>query len=311
MDFTECQMISTEMLEKIAELDHSRNQLRELNSEMRRWLDVADEDMAVLRSENSALKKQVKDLEKMVHNAQQDEAESCRALLADDLDIKRRNEEKIQTLEQESAILKEENKKLTAENFELQQQQDKMSLNTLKTSLQTLEKLLELKHAEETVEEYSTIIKDLKLTNQKLREQVEAGQLELSLAAVNDPIGAKEGSVSPLSFADEIKQLASFTDVITLTADLREPQHEEAEAEELPKPPCFTVDPQTKRCAGVLDTVFHKLTQFLLCLFILTLLAFVASGCFTGNSFTDTLWNNAQLMLKPYVRVHYGCLPPV
>lgn len=37
-------------------------------------------------------------LEKMVHDAQQDEAESCRALQAEGLDIKRHNEEKIQML---------------------------------------------------------------------------------------------------------------------------------------------------------------------------------------------------------------------
>lgn len=49
------------MLEKIAELDHSKNQLKELNTEMRQWLDAADEDMAVLRSENTLLKKQVKE----------------------------------------------------------------------------------------------------------------------------------------------------------------------------------------------------------------------------------------------------------
>lgn len=49
------------MLEKIAELDYSQSQLRELNAEMRHWLDVADDDMAVLRSENLSLKKQVKE----------------------------------------------------------------------------------------------------------------------------------------------------------------------------------------------------------------------------------------------------------
>lgn len=48
------------MLEKIAELDHSQNQLRDLNAEMRHWLDVADDEVAMLRSENVSLRKQVK-----------------------------------------------------------------------------------------------------------------------------------------------------------------------------------------------------------------------------------------------------------
>lgn len=49
------------MLEKIAELDHNQNQLRELNAEMRHWLDVADDDISGLRSENVMLRKQVKE----------------------------------------------------------------------------------------------------------------------------------------------------------------------------------------------------------------------------------------------------------
>lgn len=48
------------MLEKIAELDYSQNQLRDMNSAMRNWLDAAEDDIAVLRSENAALRKQVK-----------------------------------------------------------------------------------------------------------------------------------------------------------------------------------------------------------------------------------------------------------
>lgn len=48
------------MLEKIAELDYSQSQLRDLNAEMRHWLDVADDEVAMLRSENTSLRKQVK-----------------------------------------------------------------------------------------------------------------------------------------------------------------------------------------------------------------------------------------------------------
>lgn len=48
------------MLEKIAEQDHSLSQQRELTVKMRHWLDVADDDMAMLRSDNAVLRKQVK-----------------------------------------------------------------------------------------------------------------------------------------------------------------------------------------------------------------------------------------------------------
>lgn len=49
-----------DMLEKIAELDYSQSQLRDVNAEMRHWLDVADDEVAVLRTENAHLRKQVK-----------------------------------------------------------------------------------------------------------------------------------------------------------------------------------------------------------------------------------------------------------
>lgn len=47
------------MLEKIAELDYSQSQLKSLNAEMRQWLDVADDEVATLRSENTILRKQL------------------------------------------------------------------------------------------------------------------------------------------------------------------------------------------------------------------------------------------------------------
>ncbi|MED6256580.1 hypothetical protein ATANTOWER_029477 [Ataeniobius toweri] len=102
------------MLDKIAELDYSGNQLRELNAEMRHWLDVADDDMAVLRSENANLRKQVKDLEKSLSGLQQVEVEPCGPLLADGLDEKQIFEKRIQDLEKETIKVQEENKELTA-----------------------------------------------------------------------------------------------------------------------------------------------------------------------------------------------------
>ncbi|KAM7389837.1 hypothetical protein PAMP_023791 [Pampus punctatissimus] len=158
---------------------------------MRHWLDVADDEMTVLRSDNAALRKQISlcvcSLEKMVSDAQQVEAEPCRSLLADDPDVKRCSEKDIQKL---------------VKSLQQQTEQDKNSLNKLSVAYHTLEfgieeaqlglqhkeevinqKNLLLKHAEETVEECSNIIKDLKQTNQELRKQLENQQDEASLCA--------------------------------------------------------------------------------------------------------------------------------
>ncbi|XP_067455545.1 protein KASH5-like [Thunnus thynnus] len=334
MDFTEENMTPKEMLEKIAELDYSQSQLRELNTEMRHWLDVADDDMAVLRSDNTALRKQVKVLEKMVSDVQQVEAEPCRLLPADDPDVKRRNEKHIQNLEKEYTIIKEHNKKLTAEIKSVQQQteRDKNSLSKLTVALQTLEyeieeaqlglqhreelinqKNLMLKHAEETVEECSVIIQDLKLTNQELRRQLDNQQDEASFAILNDMMGEKEGShVPPLSFAEEIKLLASLAEVKSSMSHSTYRRHEETETEELLVLGSLTFNPQYKRCAVALETAVQKAGLLMLFIFTLAVLAFVASGSCAGDFFSiNTLWSSTHLMLQPYCRVHYGALPPV
>ncbi|XP_044061146.1 GRIP1-associated protein 1-like isoform X1 [Siniperca chuatsi] len=330
MDITEENMTLKEMLEKIAELDYSQSQLRDLNAEMRRWLDVADDDMAVLRSENATLRKQVKTLEKIISEAQQVEAEPCKSLLADNLDVKRRSEKKIQKLEKESTTMKEQNKKLSAELKRLQQERDrdKISLSKLRAALQTLkcemeeaqlglqhrdevihQKNLQLKHLQETEEECSNIIKDLRLTNQELRKQLEDRLDEASFATLNDLMREREGSLSPpLSFAEEMKLLASSAEVKTNMSDSTDLRHEETVPEELLKPQCLTVDLQTKRCAGILE----RAGLFMLLIFILTVLALVASGSCAGNLFSiNTLWSGARLMLQPYCSVHYGALPPI
>ncbi|XP_072288365.1 uncharacterized protein [Eucyclogobius newberryi] len=217
------------MMERIAQLDHSKSLLRDQNTEMRIWLDAADEDMALLRAENNHLKKQVKDLVKTVLDAQSVESEAT-ACLPDYPDLKVRNEMKIQILEKESAFLQEENQTLTDEirNLLQLQETDDVTLSKLKVSLQTLESELEgaqlglqqrdevihqkhqeLKHAKELVDEYSTIIKDLRLKNQELKEELEAGQDELTFAGAVDLLEASENRRSPaLSFAEELRQLS-------------------------------------------------------------------------------------------------------
>lgn len=47
------------MLDKIAELTHSNNHLKELNTSMMQWLDAAEAEIASLNSDNKSLRKQV------------------------------------------------------------------------------------------------------------------------------------------------------------------------------------------------------------------------------------------------------------
>ncbi|XP_049442513.1 microtubule-associated tumor suppressor 1 homolog isoform X2 [Epinephelus fuscoguttatus] len=267
MDVTEENLAQKEMCEEIAELNFSLNQQKDLNAKMRQWLDVSDDEMAMLRSDNAFLRKQVKDQEKIIREAQQVEAEPCRGLLADDLEAKKCLEKKIQELEKESSSLKEQNKQLTAELKSLQQERDrdKITLRKSKATLQALEwemaeaelglqvrdevihqRDLQLKYAKETVEECSNIIEDLRLTNQALKEQLEDRLDEASLATENDLMGGKEGPLSPpLSFALEMKLLASSAEVKTSMSDSTDLRNEETE--KLRKPQSLTVERQNRR----------------------------------------------------------------
>ncbi|CAK6971972.1 uncharacterized protein LOC122990174 [Scomber scombrus] len=323
MEVTEENITPKELMEKIAELDYSQSQLRDLNIEMRRWLDVADDDMVVLRSENTALRKQVKDLEKMASDAEQVEAEPCRLILADEPSEKRCDENYIQKLEntQEYTVIKEENKKLTAKVKSLQQQteQDKKSLSTLSVAIHSLkcemeeaqlgllhredvinQQNLQLKYAEEIVEECSDFMKDLKLTNQELKRQLEDQQDEDSFTILNDVMGKEERSHIPVpSLAEEIKLLASWSE-------------EEAEAEEVLELQSLTASSRTKRCAGSSETAVQKAGLFMLWILAFIFLAFVASRNSAGDFFSiNTLWSVAHLMIQPYCTVHYGALPPI
>lgn len=69
-----------------------------------------------------------------------------------------------------------------------------------------------------------------------------------------------------------------------------------------------------QRCPGTLEAAIWRVGFFMLCIFILMILAIVASGCFVGTSdFSSitTLWASAHLMLQPYLSVQYGALPPI
>nr|XP_054595106.1 uncharacterized protein LOC107377296 isoform X5 [Nothobranchius furzeri] len=293
MSSTEETISVKELQERIAELDYNQNQLRELNDEMRSWLDVADDDIASLRSENTTLRKQVKELEKVIFEAQQVEAEPCEFLTARDLAEKRFSVKEIQDLERKSNTTKEENKMLT------------------------VLKDLQIKHLEETMEEYTDIIKDLRTTKQELSKQLEDRLDEASFPVLAEVMGEEEGLVSShLSLAEEIQLLvssaemnpsrSSFTDLTLVASD----EEENNGVLDSPK-----ADLSTEREEGLADaskTNIHGSSLFKLCIFTLSFLVSAVLGCVAGNLFSSNiLQSGSQLMLQPYISVQYNALPPV
>nr|XP_015802305.2 protein KASH5 isoform X1 [Nothobranchius furzeri] len=338
MSSTEETISVKELQERIAELDYNQNQLRELNDEMRSWLDVADDDIASLRSENTTLRKQVKELEKVIFEAQQVEAEPCEFLTARDLAEKRFSVKEIQDLERKSNTTKEENKMLTVlvRNLEEEREEDKMTLSNLRASFQSMQmemeetqlavqhrdeviqqKDLQIKHLEETMEEYTDIIKDLRTTKQELSKQLEDRLDEASFPVLAEVMGEEEGLVSShLSLAEEIQLLvssaemnpsrSSFTDLTLVASD----EEENNGVLDSPK-----ADLSTEREEGLADaskTNIHGSSLFKLCIFTLSFLVSAVLGCVAGNLFSSNiLQSGSQLMLQPYISVQYNALPPV
>ncbi|XP_072252520.1 uncharacterized protein [Leuresthes tenuis] len=169
---------------------------------------------------------------------------------------------------------------------------------------------LQLKYLEETVEECSDIIKDLRLTKQELLKQLDDRREEASLAIQTELMREKDGPLgNPLSIAEEIQLLADSADMEVSTTDFTELQHEETEAEEVLEPHSVTADLKTKRFAGTWRTTIPRAGLLLLCLFCFSVLACVALGC--CEIFSNMWWSRARLMLQPYFSVHYGTLPPI
>ncbi|XP_051922616.1 227 kDa spindle- and centromere-associated protein-like isoform X2 [Hippocampus zosterae] len=320
-----------EMLEKIAELYHNRSQLKLLNSEMSHLLDAADDEMTLLRSENDGFRRQVKALEQIVVDGQHVEAQLCSSSLRDDLDVKQSTEITLQVLEEECNAMKERNKKLIAEVQMLQQQreQDKMSLSKFSAALKNIEfrteeaqlelqqrdeviqqSKLQLKQAEETVEEYTNVIK-LRRANQELRSHLEDREDEASLVTLGDLMEEKKASHVPgMSFAEELKLLASQNEIKSMMAPSMDSSQEETDATEPTSAPVLSQ--QTNRYTKVKEPSTHKV--FVLCLAIIIILVIVAAG--NHARYFDfppihNLWRSVHLILQPYFSVHYGALPPV
>ncbi|CAI5652372.1 unnamed protein product [Oreochromis niloticus] len=308
MDVMEENMSPKKMLEKIAELEYSQSLLRDQNADMRKLLDAADDDMAALGSENKSLRKLLETMENFFQDLQQTEAEPCIAL-ADDFEAHRWNVEKIHELEKESTVMKEQYEKLTAK---FQREEDQSKLEHKDEVIHQID--LQLKQLNETVEECFNNIKDLRQTTQELSKQMEDRRDEATFDLMREKERVPD---RPLSFAEEIKLLASTAEVndgMTNSTNLGNCLQEEPETEELLKPHLLTVNLQSKRCPGTLEAAIWRVGFFMLCIFILMILAIVASGCFVGTSdFSSitTLWASAHLMLQPYLSVQYGALPPI
>ncbi|XP_049614905.1 uncharacterized protein [Syngnathus scovelli] len=219
------------------------------------------------------------------------EAQPCRLPLGGDLDVKQSTEIKLQVLEKECSEMKEQNAKLIAESK------------------------LQLQQVEETVEEYSNVIKDLRLANQELRNHLEDREDEALLTVLCDLMEKKkESHFAEMSLAEELKLLATPSETRSMmvpSTDIGQfCGQEETDSNEATRPP--TNLQQTNWCTQAKESSTQKV--FIICMAIIAILVILAAGSYAQYfDFLPVhhLWRIVRLMLQPYFHLHYGALPPV
>lgn len=179
----------------LAELVYSRSRLKQLNSELQRTVELADDNNTVLRTENAALRNQVKGMKQSIHDAEQlmDELEEIRSLSAEKDGATGNLESYIKQLEKEKEILEDQIETIGSEMSRIipDRATDKKKIADLSQALQALQLRLEesrltldqryevihkkdfvVEQLEQSLIEYSSITQDLKEKMKDLESQL-------------------------------------------------------------------------------------------------------------------------------------------
>ncbi|CAL8268717.1 unnamed protein product [Boreogadus saida] len=321
---------------RMAELEHSHCRLRKETGEMRHLLEVADEEVAELRMENAALSGKVEMQESSLSDAGhiQVELRRVKSLLCEEQCSNRKRtsnkEQEIQKLEDERKILTEQAKGLSAQLKELQQQREQreLSQSNLEAALQRLQIKMEairqelklkdedihqqnwqLIQLEEMREDYTNIIRDLRLRNKDLESQLELQQEEAA-RLVNHQCPR-----NPLSIADEVELQAYLAVVENCRREEKDDGKSLSAVKPFPKSQCHSGG---QMLHGVLTKGLLALGGVsVLALGGLSVLAVTAPMLLDSWGYgadlvsTNDLWKTVHDLFLRNCDKQYKCLPPV
>ncbi|XP_045566714.1 golgin IMH1 isoform X2 [Salmo salar] len=341
---------SEERRDVLAELVYSRSRLKQLNSELQRTVEVADDNNTLLRTENTALLNQVKGMKQSIHDAEQlmDELEEIRSLLVEKDEATGNLEAYIKQLEKEKEILEDQIESIGSEMSRIipDRDTDKKKIVNLSQALQALQLRLEesrlaldhrdevlrkdfvVEQLEQSLTEYSSIAQDLK-------EKMKDLQSQLAEALVNGREGgymALDGTLSTatqrsISLAEELGLLPcmmeDFSDEVQREEKIEEEQRVEErverEADEKKEEEVVKEGKQMlEEKSGVWSDMVRGVRAaggFTLGFLVpLGVLVSMVPGCYdhcTGLGFTNTFWSTARYLIQPYCNVHHIGLPPL
>ncbi|KAK0138972.1 hypothetical protein N1851_024487 [Merluccius polli] len=288
---------------RLAELEHGHSRLRKETGEMRRLLEVADEEVAELRMENAALTSKVKNLESSLSDTGQNQAELRRVtgLLADEQSSNRSKEHEIKKLKEDRKNLMEQDKVSSAQLKDLQQQKEQIELNTsnLKATLQRLQiRMEDIQHELKLKDE--TIHQDLRLRIKDLESQVELQQEEAARLVTH------QYTQNPLSIAAEVELQASLAVVESSKQDETDDGKKTA-----------VKDFSKSQCHSGGKTLQGSLTTGILAIGGVVVLAVLAPlvldiwGYNADHISVNNLWKTVHDLFLHYCDIQYKCLPPV
>ncbi|XP_029610846.1 golgin IMH1 [Salmo trutta] len=342
---------SEERRDVLAELVYSRSRLKQLNSELQRTVEVADDNNTLLRTENTALCNQVKGMKQSIHDAEQlmDELEEIRSLLVEKDEAMGNLEAYIKKLEKEKEILEDQIETIGSEMSRIipDRATDKKKIVNLSQALQALQLRLEesrlaLDHRDEVLRKKDFVVEQLEqsLTEyssiaQDLKEKMKDLQSQLAEALVNGREGgymALDGTLSAatqrsISLAEELGLLPcmmeDFSDEVQREEKIEEEQRVEErverEADEKKEEEVVMEEKQMlKEKTGVWSDMVRGVRAaggFTLGFLVpLGVLVSMVPGCYdycTGLGFTNTFWSTARYLIQPYCNVHHIGLPPL
>ncbi|XP_028314585.1 uncharacterized protein LOC114470550 isoform X2 [Gouania willdenowi] len=341
------QHLPVEVMQHLAVLKDSHSQLEYLSKDLKQWVNVVDEEMSELRSQNSSMLQYIKRLEKLLSEKAHTEAETHR-FLGDKI-----NPQKMNKMEKEAALMMEETQKLTAELRNLQEEKQKTQANMicfmkdLKTMKCHLDQVvlqvqkkdeiihqgkLKLKRFEETVGEYTNIIEKRQLEEALERTPIErAISLPLSndlqgndaaLMEENQKLTAQEQKRqlekalerTPHSTAQESDLMIPVKEEMTSTFHSLNIKQEETEPEDQTDPTVvhqhYQRDDQSCANKKKEESSGWSWTFCLMSVLIifLTLVVFVAPGC---SYQLCPLLKDLLKMLQPHLSLTYKSRPPM
>ncbi|XP_026793814.2 synaptonemal complex protein 1 isoform X2 [Pangasianodon hypophthalmus] len=286
-----------------AELLHSNSCLRTLYTDLQKAVEMAEDSNALLRTENSELKNQIRSMKQSIQHVQPlvNELEDIRAAKTEKDQICEEIEASRKELVKENETLRQQVEALSSEtsSFLLEREQQETEVTKLSCVLRALQQQLEENrlHLEQKDE----------LINQDMKEKLKDLEDQLALALVSGE-GSFMNVDTTLELAPEHSvSLGEELGILSkdqMNPDEEEQKEEEENAEALEEQAALyvseTVTESCKRnirkgaCAAVA-----------LCFSVLGLF-----GALTPTVRTDVL-DTIRHLIEPYCRIYHTGLPPV